>query len=288
MQKSEYILIADGGSSKVEWSLIDCAGIIIDSFETTGLNAFMVSDKESEEYFRTIRQRIAADAQPSRIYYYGAGCATTEICNRFTNAIKYAWLPEIVDVEVESDMLAACHALLGNMPGIVCILGTGSNSALYDGSSITANIAPLGYILGDEGSGTALGKRLLSDVFKGIAPKEITDIFIKDTGLTKGDVLEKTYHSANPNQFLASFVPFIKKHINNQYVLEMTSEVFYSFFRRNVIPYPSAAYLPVNFIGSIAANFAPLLENIASNFGLRIGIIEARPMPRLIKYHSQS
>lgn len=284
MLKPEYILIADGGSSKVEWSLTDCAGNILTSFETGGLNALLTPDNEARRYFSNIRERIDPKFRPSHIYYYGAGCATMEIRSRIAGAIGNVWEPDIV--EVESDMLAACRALLGNRPGIVCILGTGSNSALYDGRKITADIAPLGYILGDEGSGTALGKRLLGDVFKGIAPKEIIDSFIAETGLTKGEVLEKTYRSENPNRFLASFVPFIKKNLDNPYVLDMTSEIFASFFKRNVVLYPSASTFPINFIGSVAANFAPLLKRIAGNYGLETGAIEARPMPGLIKYHS--
>ncbi len=284
MQKSDYILIADGGSSKVEWSLIDRSGTIIHAFETKGFNALMFSEKETELYFKDIHRHINTRLQPSRIYYYGAGCATTGICTRIANAIENVWKPEIV--EVESDMLAACRALLGDMPGIACILGTGSNSALYDGMAITSNIASLGYILGDEGSGNALGRRLLSDIFKGIAPKEIIEDFMAVTKLSVGDVLEKTYRSVDSRMFLASFVPFIKSHLDNEYVLKMATEAFSSFFQRNVMLYPSASSHPVNFTGSVAANFAPLLEKTAEKFGLRIGIIEARPMPGLIRYHT--
>ncbi len=284
MQKTEYILIADGGSTKVEWCLINPIGNIITTFKTDGINAAHISGTDAETYFQGISANINPEYTISLIHYYGAGCATTEICTSIKSAIESAW--KSATVHVESDMLAACRALLGKDTGIACILGTGSNSALFDGESIIANIAPLGYILGDEGSGTALGKRLIGDVFKGIAPKEIITDFAKETGLTKDDVIRKTYRSPSPNKFLASFVPFIKERLDHPYMLEITKETFLCFFKRNIIPYHSAAEVPVNFIGSIAANFSGILEEIGNDLGIKIGNIVASPIPGLIKYHT--
>lgn len=286
MRNLEFILIADGGSSKVEWSLTDSDGHYISSFETAGFNPLLASDNEAEKYFLKVSHKLPAGISPSRVYYYGAGCATREICERVAHSLHHVWQAQTI--EVESDMLAACRALLGDRPGIVCILGTGSNSALYDGSSITANIAPLGYILGDEGSGTALGKRLISDIFKGLAPLHIIEDFNTQTGLTKGEVLEKTYRSSNPNKFLASFVPFIHQRIGDPYISEMVSDIFQLFFSRNVLPYHPGESTPVNFIGSVAANFAGQLSDIGADYGLTVGDIQARPMPGLIKYHNPS
>lgn len=285
MKSNGCILIADGGSTKVEWCLIHSnSSNIRVSLETEGFNAIMATPKVAKSYFSNVRKSIGEEYNPSEIYYYGAGCATPEICARISHEIGQVW--EMAMITVDSDMLAACRSLLGDEPGIACILGTGSNSALYDGHEIKDNIPPLGFILGDEGSGTALGKRLLGDIFKNIAPQDIRSDFLRLTGLTKDVLLDKTYRSEAPNKFLASFVPFIKKHLLHPYMMSMTEEIFTSFFLRNVLPYEGSGYLPVHLTGSVAFHFSQILKKVGADLGLNIGRFSSRPMPDLINYHN--
>lgn len=283
MNTTNYILIADGGSTKVEWCLIDINGDVKASFQTEGLNALMVSEEDAEAYFISVRKRLDPSLQPGRIYYYGAGCATLQICTRIADAISRVWDADTIGVE--SDMLAACRAVLGKAPGIACILGTGSNSALYDGSEITDNIPPMGFILGDEGSGTAIGKRLVGDIFKRIAPVDICEAFLESTKLTKGDILEKTYREPAPNKFLASLVPFVKNNLSHPYIRRLLEKTFTEFFERNILSYGDLSGIKVSFIGSIADVFSDILQRTGDKFGIVIDKITPRPMPGLITFH---
>lgn len=283
MQEKKDILIADGGSTKVEWCRVSAKGEIRSSFETRGINTVIASAEDAASYFHDVAADIGQKAEIGRIFYYGSGCSTPEICRRIADVIDSVWHPDFV--EVAGDTLGACRALLGRSTGVGCILGTGSNSALYDGNKIVSNVASLGYILDDEGSGSALGKRLLSDIFKGLAPRSIIDEFLSETGLSKGDVLRSIYASKMPNQFLASFSPYINRRLSQEYFHDMAADTFRRFFERNLLQYPGIESLPVCFTGSIAAHFAPLLKEIGKEMGLNIERIDARPMPGLMTYH---
>lgn len=278
-----YILIADGGSTKVEWLLVDMEGNTKASFTTEGFNVARISKQDAVTYFSAVKQKLEASIRINEIHYYGSGAATPEICATMEEAIREVWDPDVA--EVQSDMLAACRVLDG-IPGIVCILGTGSNSAFFDGKEIIRNIPPLGFILGDEGGGTALGKRLLGDVFKEIAPKTVCDAFFEETGLSKGDVIRNVYRSPNPNIFLASFVPFIKSHVSDSYINSMVRQEFRRFIARNVARYKDSHSYPVSYIGSVAYHFRDILTEVTQSEGFKIGLIEQHPMTGLKIYHT--
>ncbi len=278
-----YILIADGGSTKVEWLLVDMEGNTKASFTTEGFNVARISKQDAVTYFSAVKQKLEASIRINEIHYYGSGAATPEICSTMEEAIREVWDPDVA--EVQSDMLAACRVLDG-IAGIVCILGTGSNSAFFDGKKIIRNIPPLGFILGDEGGGTALGKRLLGDVFKEIAPKTVCDAFFEETGLSKGDVIRNVYRSPNPNIFLASFVPFIKSHVCDSYINSMVRQEFRRFIARNVARYKDSHSYPVSYIGSIAYHFRDILTEVTESEGFKIGLIEQHPMTGLKIYHT--
>lgn len=282
-ETKRHILIADGGSTKVDWLLVDIEGNTKASFTTDGFNVARISKQDAVTYFSTVKQKLEASIRINEIHYYGSGAATNEICSAMEEAIREVWNPDVA--EVQSDMLAACRVLDG-IPGIVCILGTGSNSAFFDGKEIIRNIPPLGFILGDEGGGTALGKRLLGDVFKEIAPKTVCDAFFEETGLSKGDVIRNVYRSPNPNIFLASFVPFIKKHINDSYINSMVRQEFRKFIARNVARYKDSHSYPVSYIGSVAYHFRDILTEVTESEGFKIGLIEQHPMTGLKIYHT--
>lgn len=281
------IIIADAGSSKTQWAacLNDGNPILIPAQE--GCNPVTASDhvavKRFSEAYSKIYDLASRGESLDKVYFYGAGCATPGICSRISALLREAFGCE---VEVASDMLGAARALLGNEPGIACILGTGSNSALYDGSGLTLNTPPLGYILGDEGGGAAIGKRLLADIFKEIAPCEIRDKFFAAHSIDKSTLIEKVYRTPEANRWLASFSPFVKENISHPYIHDMVETLFSDFFLRNLSQYPDSGELPVNFTGSIAFHFEPQLREAGKKLGFNVAKVSKTPIEGMIYYHS--
>lgn len=279
-------LIADAGSSKIEWVLLSDTGAVLKQVTTIGINALMSDIEEIKEAFSKVADKLGIDETLIEIHYYGAGCATADICHKVSTALKNTW--KAGNIYVYSDLLGACRSLFGRSKGIACILGTGSNSCLYDGSEIVSNIPSLGFILGDEGSGAALGKRLVADAFKGHLPKPIRDQFMKTFELSLPDILEYTYRRPAANRFLASLVPFMKDHIWNPYLYSLVLEEFTHFLRRNIAMYTGARSLPLAFTGSIAWHFSDILKEAADRQGLKISAITQSPMEGLIRFHSNN
>lgn len=278
------LLIADAGSTKIDWAYLSPDGGVR-RFQTEGLNALLASGNDMARVFGTVCKSLP-DSEVNQVFYYGAGCATQAICGKIRQALSSTL--STGDVFVASDLLGAARALLGHEPGIACILGTGSNSSLYDGTEITMNIPPMGFILGDEGSGASLGKRLLGDIAKTVAPEHIRDHFARRFALTVPDILDSIYRQAAPNRFLASMVPFISDNIRDPYMTALVRREFSDFLSRNVMLYPGANEMPVHFTGSIARVFGDILRDAAASAGLSVGTILAAPMPGLITYHTQS
>lgn len=285
METSSFgnILIADAGSTKIDWCIISSTGEVICNITTPGINIAIASEQEIHDCFLTARETLNQESKPAAIFYYGAGCASPNLCKEVADALSTVW--GATHVEAASDMLGACRALLKDSPGVACILGTGSNSALYDGNAIIANTPPLGYILGDEGGGAALGKRLVSDIFKGLTPTDITSNFLTETGLTKEDVIRKVYREPAANRFLASLAPFIAHHISEEYLRNLVRQEFSRFIRRNLLQYPDIENLPISFIGSIAIHFKDILLEVIADMNLSAGKIIKSPMEGLIEFH---
>ena len=189
-----------------------------------------------------------------------------------------------VPVEVGSDLLAAARALCGDSPGIACILGTGSNSCLYDGKGIVKSISPLGFVLGDEGSGAVLGKLLVGDVLKNQLPAALQEAFWAESGLTPAIIMEKVYKGSFPNRFLASLSPFLLRHMEEPAIRDLVSNSFRAFFARNVMQYDYWEH-PVYLTGSIAWYYQDILKDVAREFELRLGTIVQSPVQGLIHYH---
>ncbi|MBD5288457.1 MAG: ATPase [Bacteroides sp.] len=276
-------LIADAGSTKVEWAIVKDKISREARFTTTGINALISSDDDIRATLHEVTEKIGENVIINRIFYYGAGCATPAICKKLTSSIQEIW-PDAT-VYVASDLEGAAKSLLGKSDGIACILGTGSNSALFDGEKIVMNIPPLGFILGDEGSGTALGKRLIKEIYKSDIPSDLKTLFFSETDLSLPEILDKVYRSPAPNKFIASLVPFIRKHIEHPLINNMVIEEFKEFFRRNVSLYPDAKEKPVSFTGSVAFYFEPQLREAAQAEGFFTDKITNTPMDGLISYH---
>lgn len=278
-------LIADAGSTNVEWTLIDSDGLVVQSFVSDGLNALLSSPETIEKSFRDVHAMLPEEIPVEEIHYYGAGCATPAICDKVKRVLESIWVG--AECFVNSDLLAAARSLFQNRKGIACILGTGSNSCLYDGEKIVSQIPSLGYVLGDEGSGAALGKRLLSDVFKEQLPENVREMFLEEYKLTLPDILDHVYCDPAPNKYLASLVPFIKKHLWNPYIYSLVLKELTKFVKRNVAMYKGSHSLDVSFTGSIAYNFDKIVREAASSVGYRATEITRAPMEGLIIYHTK-
>ncbi|MDR1645321.1 MAG: ATPase [Tannerellaceae bacterium] len=276
------ILIADSGSTKTQWCVADRKKTVQQIF-STGINPYFQTSKE-------IRQDMEADLLPSikgfdieAVYFYGAGCTSPAKKQVIYDALSL-FLP--ASIEVYSDLTGAARALCRQQPGIACILGTGSNSCLYNGRAIISNVSPLGYILGDEGSGAVLGRLLLSGCLKNQLPAHLIDKFMSQYNVTAEDVLERVYRQPFPNRYLATLSRFLFENIHEPAIYELVYKGFRSFFVRNVMQYADFEAYPVHFTGSIAFYYQPVLRDAARSLSIHIERIELTPMPGLLAYHS--
>lgn len=277
------ILIADAGSTKTDWALLNISSGHVSQFTGSGINPVTLSEESIELILSEAIASHPEIKEADKLYYYGAGCATPAICERLEFLLQKTL--GCRETEVYSDLTGAARSLLHDQKGIACILGTGSNSCLYDGEKIVRNIPPLGYILGDEGSGTALGKRLISDLLKGLLPSEITSIIIKEAGLTLSGVIERVYREPEANRFLASVVKYIGDYKEDPDIRRIVAEEFKKFFDRNVTPYKVSSDIPICFTGSIAWHFSEILKETALSTGHHIKKIIKNPIEGLVEYH---
>lgn len=277
------MLIADSGSSKTSWTLIDKEAGKVQDCRTQGVNPFYQTE---DEIYTSLAEEFGLpfDAD-SAIYFYGAGCANAEKSRIVKEALARFFKTE--KVEVQSDLLAAARSLLGPEEGIAAILGTGSNSCYYDGEKIVDNLPPLGYILGDEGSGAVLGRKLLGDILKKQVPETIRRDFFDTYNTGVAEILDKVYRQAFPNRYLSGYTRFIAEHIREEYMDNLVKNSFVEFFKRNISYYPKAKEMPVNFCGSVAWIFQSQLRLAASDTDYLPGIIRMEPMEGLIAFHSK-
>jgi len=274
------ILIADSGSTKTDWC-IAAQGKQLQRITTQGINPFFLSeDAIGEEVRSSLLPELQANTFEA-LYFYGAGCVPEKFSMMQTALGKYL---EVKTIEVNSDMLGAARALSGRNPGIVCILGTGSNSCYYDGEKIISNVSPLGFILGDEGSGAVLGKQLVGDLLKNQLPVELKEKFLQEFDLTPGMIIERVYRQPFPNRFLASLSPFLLRNIEEPTLRSLVFNSLRSFLTRNVMQYEYKKY-SVYFIGSIAYHYREILEEAIIASGMELGGIVQNPISGLVKYH---
>lgn len=273
------ILVAESGSTKTTWALLD-KGDSRSHLFTEGINPyFQTSDKILE-----LLKRFFSEYQGSTesVHFYGAGC-TEEKIPIVEKAIKQFFKGAYV--EVKSDLWAAARALGKNSECIIGILGTGSNSCYYNGKEIVKNVSPLGYILGDEGSGAVMGRKLLSDVLKHQLDIETIAKFNKVYKLSSAEIIERVYRQIYPNRFMASFAPFLKENIDNIKIKNIVLESFREYVERNLMQYEKVNKLPIHFTGSIAFIFQNILEEVFEEYGLHLGSICKQPIDGLVNFH---
>lgn len=275
-------LIADSGSTKVDWRAIKEDGSVIE-ISTEGINPVFQTREQILDIFNTKLVPVLGNGV-KEIYFYGAGVVSPEVCGALSGYFKEVF-PES-ECFAASDVLAAARALCGHKPGIACILGTGSNSCMYDGKDIVKNVRAGGFILGDEASGGYLGKRLISDFIKGLLPKEIEDVFVERYGLDYMAIVQKVYRESLPSRFLASFSPFLNEFKEHPYIHNLLRSSFYEFFKRNIVHYDYQNN-EVNFVGSIAYYYRPIIEESAAAQGMKVGKIIKSPIDGLVEYHKE-
>lgn len=278
-------LVVDSGSTKTDWGFFNTV-YDLKTVKTQGINPCHQSE---EEIRNIIRNELLPNTQNidlaaiTEVFYYGAGCATESICTQMAALLK-EFIPNAA-IAVDSDMLGAARALCGHAEGVACVLGTGSNSCLYNGNAIEDQVPSLGYILGDEGSSAALGRRLIGDCLKRQLPEAVSREFMERYSLTKESIIESVYRKPLPNRFIAGFAPFVYDKRAIPEVHKMIIQCFSEFFTRNVINYHKP-WLPVHFVGSLAGSFAEELRETADSLGMTIGKIETSPMNGLVDYHA--
>ena len=278
------ILIADSGSTKTDWCVVE-NGQPIQQISTKGINPFFQSEEEiSNEIATSLLPQLKTNALDA-VYFYGAGCGFPDKIAMVHRAItKHLQIKR--EVEVNTDMLAVAHGLCQHEAGIACIMGTGSNSCYYDGKQIVSNVSPLGFILGDEGSGAVLGKLLVGDILKNQMTPELKEKFLKQFSLTPADIIDRVYRKPFPNRFLASLSPFLAQNIDEPCIHALVLGSFKSFLKRNVMQYGNFRNSKVHFIGSVAFYYKTILAEAAQEMNIQLGTIIKSPMEGLIKYHS--
>ena len=275
------ILLADGGSSKADWRLIDGQSEVM-QITGNGINPFV---RTEDEIANEIEQTLVAaigDKGVKEIYFYGAGCAFVDKNEMVKRAIS-RYFPQ-AHIEIHSDLLAAARGLCGCESGIACIIGTGSNSCYYDGTNIVSNVPSLGYILGDEGSGAVLGRLFLNACLKNQLSFGLKEQLLEEFDLSIAEILDKVYRQPMPNKFLASFAPFVLKKADDPEVYNLVYNTFKQFFVKNVMQYQYKGVL-THLTGSIAFHFQSIIKDVAKSLGVRLGDITTSPMDGLINYH---
>ena len=279
------ILIADGGSTKCSWCQLDDAHARV-YFNTEGYNPdFMGTAAIAASLTQHLPETLPRE-QVHEIHFYGAGVSSAQKAEVIAAALRQLF-PN-AKVKVTEDLLAAAHALLGRKPGFASILGTGTNSCLYDGEKITYNVDSLGYFLGDEGSGSFFGKRLLRDYLRGLLPDGLQETFRETYNLgTRNEILDRLYNQPLPNRFLASFAKFAYDHNNVSYCREIVLDGFETFFQNLVLHYPRYQEYTFNCVGSVGYNFRDVLTQVARGHGMEVGKIIRSPIDDLVSYHEE-
>ena len=275
------LLIADSGSTKTDWRLVKSKEEIL-SFETIGFNPYFIdSASVLNELASSKLSSIKKDV--THVYFYGAGCSSEEKCKVIFNPLNTFF--SNARVEVEHDMLAAARATCGRDKGMVAIMGTGSNSCLYNGKTIIENVAALGYILGDYGSGADLGKAFIIAYLGGELPSSVEEDFNNQYNLNLTDILDAVYKQPLPNRFLAGFSLFVHQHLDNPFIRKMVEERFSLFLEKNICKYSNYQNYPLHLVGSIAANYQELIEKIAAKHQVKLGEVIRKPIEDLVKFH---
>ena len=280
------ILLADSGSTKTEWCLLKSGeDKPFLRFYTDGLNPYYHTTESIRDVLRYAVIPNLAKHEIDELYFYGAGCSLDEKKRIISAAISEVFQDSTFDIQ--DDLLGAARALCGNEPGIACILGTGSNSCLYDGTQVVDNIPSLGFILGDEGSGGYIGKQLIHAYFYRDMPAELKLDMEKTYTMDRRFILDGIYHKPQSNRFVASFTNFTSVHKSHPFIQNLVKNAFAVFLNSNILKYENYKEIPIGFIGSVAFNHQDIMMNLLESYGLRVSRFIKNPMETLIDYHKK-
>lgn len=278
------VMIIDAGSTKTHAQILSReSGEVEERISMAAVNPVHLSDEELDNRLSPLAVSLRSDVD---ITFFGAGCMPGTPSERVEASLRRIGAEGCVCVQ--SDIVAASLALFGDKEGIACILGTGSNTAYMSGGEVKASVPSLGYILGDEGSGTAIGRRLVRSVLRSELSADLTEAFARETSQTLPDVIENLYRRPTPNRYLAGFTHFVADHLDNREIRQIVKDEFAALFVNQITRYASYRYLPIGFVGSVAKVFEELLRGIAEDFQCEIAAIYDSPMPGLIEYFKNS
>ena len=275
-------LIADSGSTKAEWCLLD--GKKKRTFFTEGLSPYFLSAEQIQKILEQKLKVKMKNIEPDEIFFYGTGCSNPDNVRLVKKAIGKVFTK--AKVFVDHDLMGAAKALCGNEKGIACILGTGSNSCYYNGKKIIKNSPGLGYVLGDEGSGAYLGKKVIQYFLYNTFDADLMDRFVAKFPVSSYDILDAVYKKPLPNRYLASYAIFLAENRGHYMVENIIEDGFNDFFFNHVYKYRESWTLPINFIGSVAYGFKDVLKDMCNSYELQLGKVLQKPMDGLVKFHS--
>lgn len=275
-------LIADSGSTKAEWCLLD--GKKKKTFDTQGMSPYFLSGDQIEAVVNKELKGKLKGVEPTEIFYYGTGCSNPNNIRIVKKALQKVF-PQAA-ITVNHDLMGAAKALCGNEKGVACILGTGSNSCYYNGKRIVKNSPGLGFILGDEGSGAYLGKKVVQYFLYNTYDPDLMDRFNAKYNTNAVEILEAVYKRPLPNRYLAGFVPFLVENRGHFMIENIIEDGFNEFFFQHIYKYKESWTMPINFIGSVAFGFKDVLKEMCDTYELQLGKVLKNPMEGLIRYHA--
>lgn len=275
-------LIADSGSTKTEWCLLDGGKKRI--FITQGMSPYFVGGEQIQNILLQELKPHLGKVKINRIYYYGTGCSNRENVKVVKNAIQNVFPG--TEISVDHDLMGAAKALCGDEKGIACILGTGSNSCYYNGNKIVKNSPGLGFILGDEGSGAYLGKKVIQYFLYQTFDKELHEKFRQKFAVTDEQILDAVYKKPLPNRYLASYAIFLAENRGHYMIENIIEDGLNDFFFNHVDKYRESRNLPIHFVGSIALGFKDVLSVLCEQYQMKLGRVIKNPIEGLAKYHS--
>lgn len=277
------IYLAESGSTKCDALFLTNSGEEVVRFKTMGFNPYFHSANLIHKELSKVSEVQQYAGQVDHVFFYGAGCSAPQL-----NAIVEKGLGRVfknAQVRVNHDLVAAGYSTYTGEPAITCILGTGSNSVYFDGENIREEVPALAFILGDEGSASYFGKRVVADYLYKKMPEAAREDFYQTYKLTKDEIIDRVYNQPGANVFLADFAPFVSKHIDSPYFQEIVHQGFRAFIETHVLCYPEAAQVPVHFVGSVAYHLSDILMAEVERAELRAGNIVQKPLKGLIEYH---
>jgi glucosamine kinase len=275
------LLVADSGSTKADWALTLSNNQTL-SFRTSGINPFFLSEKDIIKIVQQTPEVKPYADKIKEVYFFGAGCSSPDRREIISNALSKVFKNAFISVDI--DIVASIYATCGSSAGICCILGTGSNISFFDGVKIHDNKHGLGYILGDEGSGTYFGRQLITSFLYKTMPPDLSGDFFKKYRIDKEEVIKHVYHQPSPNFFIASFAPFIIEHIKHPYIIDMLKKGFSEFVETNIKSYSQYKTHTCHFVGSIAYHFRDILNEVCVDKGIQVGKILKHPIEELSKF----